>query len=210
MTGTGSSCHFRLIWSVSISIGSTLESPTPSLIRFAGRWNGRERRERSNVSPRQTAIQQVPISFETEHGPHLIEGTGNMQTSDSQQVNLFDDLKAADRSYGSAVFNKDKFIGMLEDICIVSDINSLKNKILHVRSVVESPNTDVVGIFDTESNGETVTMRKDVLTAELNQILEAQTADRAKYYLKRLQKGVQHCCPRTVRFSEKGYEKTLQ
>ena len=119
------------------------------------------------------------------------KGLKIMQTPDGQQSNLFDDLDATDRSYGSAVFNKDKFMGILEDICIVSDVNLLKNKVLNVRSVVESPGTDVDGLFDTESNCETVTLRKDVLTSELNQILEAQTADRAKYYLKRLQKGVQ-------------------
>ena len=33
-------------------------------------------------------------------------------------------------------------------------------------------------------------MRRDVLTSELNQILESQTNERAKYYLKRLEKGV--------------------
>ena len=34
-------------------------------------------------------------------------------------------------------------------------------------------------------------MRRDVLTSELNQILESQTNERAKYYLKRLENGIQ-------------------
>jgi hypothetical protein len=42
-----------------------------------------------------------------------------------------------------------------------------------------------------DANGDTVSLRRDVLISELGQILEAETLERAKYYLKRLENGVQ-------------------
>ncbi len=114
-----------------------------------------------------------------------------MQTLSVPQLHLFEDLEATPLTYGSAIFNKERFIRVLEEIYGDSDINSLKNKVLNVRRVVESPESDRDGLLNTEPNGDTVALRRDVLISELNQILEAQTAERAKYYLKRLQKGVQ-------------------
>ncbi|MGC8830916.1 MAG: TRM11 family SAM-dependent methyltransferase, partial [Verrucomicrobiia bacterium] len=39
--------------------------------------------------------------------------------------------------------------------------------------------------------GDTIQLRRDVVLSELNQILESQTLERAKYYLKRLEDGIQ-------------------
>jgi len=47
-----------------------------------------------------------------------------------------------------------------------------------------------VGILNIDINGDTISLRRDVLTSELNQILESQTLEKVKYYLKRLENGI--------------------
>src|SRR5262245_4726867 len=46
------------------------------------------------------------------------------------------------------------------------------------------------GLLSAIEPGDVISFRRDLLVAELDQILEAQTFERAKYYLKRLEKGV--------------------
>lgn len=47
-----------------------------------------------------------------------------------------------------------------------------------------------MGILNIDINGDTISLRRDVLTSELNQILESQTLEKVKYYLKRLENGI--------------------
>jgi len=47
-----------------------------------------------------------------------------------------------------------------------------------------------VGILNIDINGDTISLRRDVLISELNQILESQTLERVKYYIKRLENGI--------------------
>ena len=67
----------------------------------------------------------------------------------------------------------------------------LKNSVYALKKVIAFPKEDREGILNIDSNGDTVSLRRDVLVSELNQILEAQTIGRAKYYLKRLENGIQ-------------------
>ena len=71
-------------------------------------------------------------------------------------------------------------------------MNLLRDKILFLKRIIVSPKDDHEGVLNIDSNGDTVSLRKDVLISELEQILEAQTIGRAKYYLKRLENGVQN------------------
>ena len=73
----------------------------------------------------------------------------------------------------------------------LDDLSSLKNKTVTLRSVITYPKNDREGILNIDANGDTASLRRDVLISELNQILEARTLERAKYYLKRLENGVQ-------------------
>ena len=114
-----------------------------------------------------------------------------MQTPGLPPTHLFEDLEATPLTYGNAVFDRDRLIGKLEDMRLDNNINSLKNKVLNVLRVIESPEIDVDGLMNTERDCDTVTLRRDVLISEINQVLEAQTAERAKYYLSRLQKGLE-------------------
>ena len=60
-----------------------------------------------------------------------------------------------------------------------------------MKDIITNHKKDQEGILNIEANGDTISLRRDVLTSELNQILESQTLERAKYYLNRLEKGVQ-------------------
>ncbi|MDI6795256.1 MAG: DNA methyltransferase, partial [bacterium] len=92
---------------------------------------------------------------------------------------------------GVAIFNKDKLNRVLDDIDALNNLNSLKKRISDLARLITCYRDDREDILTPDSNGETVSWRRDVLLSELNQILEAQTLERAKYYLARLQAGVQ-------------------
>lgn len=48
-----------------------------------------------------------------------------------------------------------------------------------------------MGLLNIEMDGDTVSLRKDILISELDQIIESQDFERVKYYLKRLINGIQ-------------------
>jgi hypothetical protein len=107
------------------------------------------------------------------------------------QTTLFRDLEASPLTYGAVVFNKEKLIQVLGEINNLSDLSLLKNKITTLKEIIRYPKGDREGLLNIDPNGDTVSLRRDVLINELNQILEARTLERAKYYLDRLSNGVQ-------------------
>lgn len=112
-----------------------------------------------------------------------------MKNNEEQLV--FENLKATPLTYGSVILNKEKFSQVLYDIKISSNLNSLKNGIITLKTIITYPKNDREGILNIDANGDTISVRKDVLVSELNQILEARTLERANYYLGRLKNGVQ-------------------
>lgn len=113
---------------------------------------------------------------------------GNKQ---NRQITLFDYFEIPPSHYGSMVFNKEKFLQILDEISNLNELSLIKNKIVSMREIIKSPKSDVEGLLNIESGGDTVSLRRDVLESELEQILESRTLERAKYYLKRLQNGIQ-------------------
>ncbi len=114
-----------------------------------------------------------------------------MKTSRIAQSSFIEDLKVTPATFGVTILNKEKFVEILRECHAITDFSLLKNKVVTLKTVIASPKKDREGILNIDSNGDTVSLRKDVLISELNQILEAQTIGRAKYYLKRLENGVQ-------------------
>ncbi len=92
---------------------------------------------------------------------------------------------------GSAILNREKFLEIVKRSEEISDLNALKTNLFSLREIIIFPKKDWEGIVNIDSNGDTISLRKDVLISELDQILEAQTIQRAKYYLERLKRGVQ-------------------
>ena len=113
-----------------------------------------------------------------------------MQETGHQGTRHTEDLAASPSGYGSAVFNRCKFVQVLNDIHGQTDVDALRKRTLSVRNVVESPGR-ISGCLSEQNPGrDTVSLRRDVLISELNQILEAQTVERARYYVRRLRDGV--------------------
>jgi len=113
-----------------------------------------------------------------------------IRNSDSVQLTL-ENLEAAPSTCGSIILNKERFIQILAEIDALQDLNSIKNKIIELKRIIIYPKNDTEAILNIDLNGDTISLKSDVLTTELNQILESQTIERAKYYLKRLENGVQ-------------------
>ena len=113
-----------------------------------------------------------------------------MKANNTKQLK-FEDIEVSPLSQGSIILNKERFIQILTEISTLQDLNSLKSRIIILKAIINNYRNDKEGILNIDTNGDTVSLRKDVLNSELDQILESQTPERAKYYLKRLKEGVQ-------------------
>lgn len=79
----------------------------------------------------------------------------------------------------------------LDGIFGLDDLDALKVRITLLKEYVGGTSEDELGLFEDDSNEETLPMRLDILQEELDQILETQTIQRAKYYVQRLKKGAE-------------------
>lgn len=113
-----------------------------------------------------------------------------MKADGTKQLKL-GNLETTPPAYRVATLNKEKFIQVLDDVDALNNSSSLKNKIIVLKHIIAYPKNDREGILNIDANGDTISLRKDVLIPELNQILEARTLERAKYYVRRLKNGVQ-------------------
>ncbi len=113
-----------------------------------------------------------------------------MKNNNTTQLTL-ENLEAPPLTYGAVILNKEKFIETLAEVEALNNLSSIKNRIIALKDIIINHRSDKEGILNIDANGDTISLRKDILTSELNQILESQTIERAKYYLKRLKNGVQ-------------------
>ncbi|MBM4389168.1 MAG: DNA methyltransferase [Deltaproteobacteria bacterium] len=91
---------------------------------------------------------------------------------------------------GTAILNKDRFIQILDEILGIASFSSLKFRVTELKHALAAPRNDATGVVNIEAAEGAILMRRDVLFSEFDQILEAQTVERAQYYLKRLKSGV--------------------
>jgi len=112
-----------------------------------------------------------------------------MKKIDSNQLPL-ENLEASPLTYDSIILNKERFIQVLREIDNLNVLSTIKNKIIVLKDIISNYQKDNVGILNIDINGDTISLRRDVLTSELNQILESQTLEKVKYYLKRLENGI--------------------
>jgi len=120
----------------------------------------------------------------------MSEGIKNMKTNSNISLQL-ENLEATPLARGAVILNKDKFVQVLDEIDALDNLNSLKNKIIALKQIITYPKNDREGILNIDTNGDTISLRRDVLISELNQILQTKTLERANYYLKRLENGIQ-------------------
>lgn len=93
--------------------------------------------------------------------------------------------------FGATIVQREKFIQRLDEIDALEDLNSLKKRVLALKEIVTYSHDDPEGIFARKMDGDTVSLRRDVLISELDQIVEAHALERARYYLRRLRHSVQ-------------------
>jgi len=121
----------------------------------------------------------------------MSKGIKAMKNNKDKQTTLFKNLESTPFTYGTIIFNKEKFVCFLKGINNQNNPSLLKNKVIDLKEIITSPKSDREGLLNIDPNGDTISLRRDVLISELNQILEARTLERAKYYLNRLENGVQ-------------------
>ncbi|OQX22185.1 MAG: DNA methyltransferase [Candidatus Altiarchaeales archaeon A3] len=88
------------------------------------------------------------------------------------------------------IINQSMFLIVLSQIENCNENFKLKLEIRKVMEIVQNPRNDDIGILNISSNGGTIKVNKQILLKNLNQIIDAQTVERAKYYLNRLKKGL--------------------
>lgn len=89
-----------------------------------------------------------------------------------------------------SIINKCKFIEVLSTIEELDEKNSIKQEIQKILEIIKEPRKDNFGILNISLNGDTLKVRKELLIEDLTQIFEAQTLERAKYYISRLKKSL--------------------
>src|SRR5258708_6769269 len=92
--------------------------------------------------------------------------------------NLFEDIEATQPGYGSVHLDRDAFVAILNELNTADDIALLRSKTIVLKGTIASD--DGALSTDANSNGNVVSLRRDILTSELDQILEARTLERAK------------------------------
>ncbi len=89
-----------------------------------------------------------------------------------------------------SIINQDRFLEVLTKIEELNENNKIKFETIKVIEVIKNPRKDNLGLLNISSNGDTTNVNKNVLLEDLNQIAEAQTIERAKYYITRLKKSL--------------------
>lgn len=102
-----------------------------------------------------------------------------------------EELEAISPTHGLIIVNKAKLVQVLSEIDTLQNLTPLKKQILMLKDTIDNFRQDKEGILNISVNGDTLSLRREVLISELNQILESQSLERAKYYLRRLINGVQ-------------------
>jgi hypothetical protein len=101
---------------------------------------------------------------------------------------LFQDLESTPSGYTSIQIEREQLVALLNELEAQDEIASLRNKTAELKALIAK--SAGIAEVDAYSNGSVVSLRRDVLNSELDQILDARTIERARYYVKRLERGV--------------------
>lgn len=102
---------------------------------------------------------------------------------------LFNDMSFKGSNI-TLIINKPKLIQVIDEIQEQNDLPLIRNKIYTLKDVLSSFKKDKEGILNIGTNGDTLQIKQNYLFSELKQIIESQTLERSKYYIKRLKKAV--------------------
>jgi len=88
------------------------------------------------------------------------------------------------------LLNKEALLEIIKAIVTEDSLIVLRNRIFELKGELDSFREDKNKLHNITRNGDTLTVTQSYLFGELKQIVEAQTIERAKYYLMRLIKGL--------------------
>lgn len=111
------------------------------------------------------------------------------QTGHKKQKILFDEIDFVG-SNKVIILDKTKLLEMIEAASNQASLASLRDKIFALRGHLSTFKSDIEGLLNIATNGDTIQINQKYLFGELRQIVETQTLDRSKYYLHRLAKGI--------------------
>ena len=89
-----------------------------------------------------------------------------------------------------SIINQDMFLEILSKIEEANENSKIKLETKKIIEIVQNPRKDNLGLLNISSNGGTARINKGLLLNELNQIINAQTIERTKYYISRLKKSL--------------------
>lgn len=88
------------------------------------------------------------------------------------------------------ILNQNKIVQDLNKVLKIEDLSSIKAAISNLRNNIQNFRADKEGYLNISANGDTIKISPKFINTELNQILETQTLERTKYYIKRLIKSL--------------------
>ena len=109
---------------------------------------------------------------------------------DNKQIFEYFDNKEKTNWTKEIIINQALFLETLDNITKIEDLIQFRIKVNELILIIKEPKKDNIGILNISHNGDTIQIGKNLLLNDLIQIFESQTFDRAKYYLKRLIKGL--------------------
>lgn len=90
----------------------------------------------------------------------------------------------------SMILNKFRLLEVIDDMSEKESITRLREAVFDFQRELKYFKTDAKGLFNISTNGDTIKLNEKYLFDELNQIIEARTLERGKYYLRRLDKAI--------------------
>ena len=111
--------------------------------------------------------------------------------TNGQTIDLLVDLEKGRYDWkNDIIINKSRLLEKIEEVEKTDSPVQLKRGISLLKSVISYPKNDTDGLVNIDQNGDTMVLKKWALIEEFKQIEEAQTVERARYYLDRLKKGI--------------------
>ncbi|MEJ5246083.1 MAG: DNA methyltransferase [Bacteroidota bacterium] len=89
-----------------------------------------------------------------------------------------------------SIINKSSLLEVLTNIEELDEKNRIQTEVLKILKILKNTSKDDLELLNFSNNGDTLSIKKDMLLEELKQILEAQTIERTKYYISRLKKSL--------------------
>jgi DNA modification methylase len=106
--------------------------------------------------------------------------------------NFYDDFNGKTDFKKESILNQEVFLEVLSKIEKLNENNKIKFEIKKIIDIIKSSEKDKSGFLNIISDGGTsnVITNKEIILEYLNQIIKAQTIERAKYYITRLKKSL--------------------